>query len=346
MEKHRHILSVNFENIENIEKHSYIYNFGRTKNIEIIVSKEYFSIRADLYKQYDKKEMLSKNQYLFPDAIKKAMLLHLILYSQNIHIHNLTVQIDDIIEIVTIEKEQTPFVFSMVTDCLIHPFQVAWKKEEIETLLSQTKSNSDSRISSLFSLICSKSKEYETERFIYLWMSFNGMYHYFSSILSSVMERKIKRESKQLQYIRLLYEWGNGLGENNEKEKHRMAHQLDALIKQTEQSITFETLTDEKSVIVKEIKKILINPDDAKPYDIKAIGYFITQYAYYYRCNLFHAQRPVALFSFLDEQEVVCLKAINDVLEGFIEENLHQWFNQNYIRKNLYQQAEMMKDIR
>ena len=57
------------------------------------------------------------------------------------------------------------------------------EQKTVEGILSKTKTTYDSRIASLYALICSKSKHYEAERFIYLWMAFNGMYGYFFSFL-------------------------------------------------------------------------------------------------------------------------------------------------------------------
>ena len=37
---------------------------------------------------------------------------------------------------------------------------------------------------------------------------------------------------------------------------------------------------------------------------------------------------PYALFSFADESEIKCLKCINELLDEFIESNLHCWFDE------------------
>ena len=75
MMKHKHILLFNSINNRYIK---YTYNFGSTDGVELKICKNGFQITAELTKIYDKDEMLSGNTYLFPDAIRKALLIYLL----------------------------------------------------------------------------------------------------------------------------------------------------------------------------------------------------------------------------------------------------------------------------
>ncbi len=341
MGKHIHTLSVNEKCSE---LRTFSYNFGRTKNIQIQIAKNYFSITAELTKLYDKEEMMSKDGYLFPDAVKKAKLLHLMLYSEDIEIKSMTVQIDDDSETVQFDSTD-PYVYSLVSGKLIHDMGTAWTDDEINTILGQTKSKSDSRMASLYALLCSKSKRYELERFLYLWMSFNGMYGYFASLVSTAKGTKVRREDRQIRCFQKLFDWGNETI-SDPSEKHRVAKSVNAILKAREKSgaptPTYVELLDGTSELAGKIDRLLTNPKTTKKYDLNSVGYFITQYAYYYRCNLFHANRPVTLFSFRDEGEVVCLRAINSVLEGFIQQELPNWFDSEYEKDILRKKAETL----
>ena len=112
MKKHIHKIIINGNKRY---KHKYNYNFSNTNDISIELSPDSLCITAELTKIYDKNEMISQGCYLFPDAIKKALTLHLILFSKNILIKKMMVQIDDECDVVidTTQGHISP-IFSMV----------------------------------------------------------------------------------------------------------------------------------------------------------------------------------------------------------------------------------------
>ena len=83
-----------------------------------------------------------------------------------------------------------------------------------------------------------------------------------------------------------------------------------------------------------QIQRFLVK-QNGDPYDLTALGYVLTQLTYYYRCNLFHASKPMALISFADENRLVILRILNNLLEEFLDENLPKWFDDNYIENNV-----------
>lgn len=92
MMKHTHILLINRLGKDTVE---YKYDFGSTKGIKMTLSEKGISISAELNKLYNEKEMLSGNSYLFPDSLKKALLLYLLKYGKALMIKSMTVKIDN-----------------------------------------------------------------------------------------------------------------------------------------------------------------------------------------------------------------------------------------------------------
>ena len=92
MKKHKYVLAFN-----NIQKHynSYTYSFGSTDGLTLKICETGIQVSAELTKLYDKDEILSRNTYLFPDAIRKALLIYLLTYSKGLKISSVTVSVDD-----------------------------------------------------------------------------------------------------------------------------------------------------------------------------------------------------------------------------------------------------------
>ena len=328
MKKHIHKIVINGNKKY---KHKYTYKFGNTNNISIELSNDSLCITAELTKIYDKTEMISQGCYLFPDAIKKALTLHLILFSRNVTIKTMTVQIDDESAVVVDTRQgHTPPIFSMVDKELHNQIIEKWSTEEIEGFLGLTKSSDDSRLAALNAFIISKSKVFETERFIYLWTAFNGMYNYYAKIVSDIKGVKYKKEWKKIEFMLKLI--GEGTTLISDKDKSFIGYRVVSKVnKNYNGDISNSSLNDKYKILAKEIGELLINSDNSTPYDITPYGYLLVQFSYFFRCNIIHGDKPYALFSFADESEIKCLKCINELLDEFIENNLHSWFNKTAI---------------
>ena len=79
------------------------------------------------------------------------------------------------------------------------------------------------------------------------------------------------------------------------------------------------------------IEETLKKPDSNAKFDITAYGYLLMQFSYYIRCNVIHADKPLALFSYKNDEEMIYLQVVNSLLDEFIGENLHRWFDKKYI---------------
>lgn len=322
----------------------YTYNFGRTKSIDIFVAKGFICIKAKLNKIYDKREILSKDAYLFPDALKKALLIHLVLYSEQIEIKNVVVQIDEEIEcIIDTSVDHAPLFYSMVTGRLLRPFCTEWTDDSINGILYQKKSSCDSRIAALFAFICSKCKQYESERFLYLWMAFNGMYNYFAGLINDYGNHNKKKglqENLKLQYIQRLFSLGDEMVVKADKK--RIAQGVSDLIKNRVQPISRSYLESDEGQSFGDKIQPLLTKKNGQLYKISPYGYLLIQFSYYYRCNLFHADKPLALFCYAEENDICCLRTINSLLEEFIDQNLSLWFSEQYVAEHLRREASLI----
>ncbi len=329
MNKHEHKIIINKNKSY---KYKYTYNFGQTKDVSLELSRNAICITVKLGKKYDKTEMLYKECYLFPDALKKAMTLHLILFSENIDIKTMSVQIDkDKDTVIDTKQGHIPPIYSMVNKKLFHKITSEWSKSEIEGYLKLTKSSNDNRLAALNAFIISKSKEFETERFIYLWTAFNGMYNHFAVLVQNISQKEYRQDKKKIEFILKLFDIGKETIDKKE-DKKIIGRKTVALVKRLySNNISYAELQNGKySELAKQLSDFLLKSDSNVPYNISPYGYLLAQFSYYFRCNIIHGDKPYALFSYAEESEIKCLRCINELLDEFIEKNLHMWFDEAY----------------
>lgn len=335
MKKHLHILTVN-----NLSKNmtEYIYKFGHTKNIKLSLSKTGFSVSVELKKMYNKEEMLSGDSYLFPDSIRKGLLLFLIKYNKSLDIDSITVKIDDEEEKVTFDEKVKSPIYSMVNGNLQRKIPKSFSNNTVfNYLLNITKSNYDKRIASLFALLCSKSKEYETERFIYLWTSFNGMYSYLSELIAKANNTdKYRKEYKKIIGLQQFIDVGKGT--IAKEDETSIANAIFSILK----DISAERV-GRSDIEAEEISKKIEGVLNKNKYNLTAYGYVLTQLSYYFRCKIIHGSKPIYLFSYAADKELCGLKIINDLLEEFIDDNLPLWFDEKYINNYIIPKTKTIK---
>jgi hypothetical protein len=152
------------------------------------------------------------------------------------------------------------------------------------------------------------------------------MYNYYAKIISDIKGIPYKKERKKIEFMIRLIDEGTTL--ISEKDKSIIGYKVVSRVnKNYNGDISRCALNDKYKDLAQEIAELLINSDNSTPYDITPYGYLLTQFSYFFRCNIIHGDKPYALFSFADESEIKCLKCINELLDEFIENNLHSWFN-------------------
>ena len=335
--KYKYAIEINeFTDSQDCKK--YYYSFGKTENICIALTENSIRVSCEMTVKYDPQRFQSCEIPLFSDAIKKTLLVYLITFSKDIksNAHQNPPQVSFFINDEHQATTSLP-VYSLIPDTLTPKMSAAWGSEKvIENILTYTPSKYDSKIASLFALICAKSKDKENERFMYLWMSINGMYNYISELIERPGKSK-KREYEKIITMLKLY----GMGEKNLRidDRPSIANQIISAINDSwdDKVISAESLSDSGShrVIGNAIFSSLSSIDSQDK--ITPYGYLLLELPYYFRCTYFHADKPVLLYAF--EHELKCLRALNMIMESFLDRELYKYFsgeyNETYISNKL-----------
>ena len=335
MSNKKHSYIITFNTLSE-EPKTYKYTYSNTKDITLKISENAISISLEMGEIYTKDEIFSNKKRTFYDAIKKGMLLHILLHSCSIELKKLSIQIDGKEENKKQNFKTFPQIYSLINNKLERELPKKFDNQDIiNNILKIVESENDPRMSSLLALIYSKDKIYELERFIYLWMSFNGMYNYLDKLTS-------KDYSESDQILNILKLLGIGNQRIIKSESSAIAHEVEKIIKDYPSDITETNLkSNKKNSIRAQIENVLINKDGTK-INITAYGYMLTQFSYYYRCKIFHAKKPLPLIRYENDLDIVSLKIINNILEKFIDNNLPQWFDKDYIINKLTPFAEKL----
>lgn len=303
------------------------YTYRQTKGVELEVFEKGIRIKASVGALYDVKQVLGYSTFaLFPDGVKKGLAVYLAYYSKPFEIKKVSVSIDGVVT----EFDEYPeiLVYSVIEKPLLRSLSEAWKNEAVlKKLTSFTKSAQDCRMASFYALALSKSKVYEAERFINLWMAFNGFYDYKAENL------RIQRPGKRIPDCDMIFNlikiYGLGNDRIFEKESADIAWAVIRVLEKWDyKPVTQETLKEDgiHGQMGKDIEALLVRAENGTKLDLSSYGYLLCFLAYFFRCNLIHADKPVPLFSYATEYEVRCLKLINQMLEDFLEAELPTCF--------------------
>lgn len=272
-------------------------------------------------------QMLSGNSYLFPDSLKKALLLYLLKYGKALMIKSMTVKIDNAEVTEVFYEKAKPLIYSMINGDLQRNIPKDFSSDGVFNYLLKTpKSSYKMDIAALFAFLCSKSKEYETERFIYLWTSFNGMYNYLYDLASDEI-KKSKQENQKIRFILKYFNMKEATISN--ADKNRLANEVISILKSVKAEHIDRNFIETTGV--KNKIEAVLNKSSGEKYEITAYEYLIVHLAYHFRCKFIHGSKPVILFSYCDDNELHVLKIINDLLEEFIDDNLPHWLDEQYI---------------
>ena len=301
---------------------SYFFQYGNTKNIELIFSLNSACIKKTFAKDYSHNlEADSYFRNLFKEGMKRISLLHILYYQKQIKVKS--------VQLVVIrpggEKEiydltNSFVVYSLIKSNLSRPIKQDWRNHHVlQNILRFQKSKPElaRKTASLYAYLYSKTKTNETERFSFLWMAMNGMY--------GSMKPETSRDREQM--ANLIKEYYLGTEVLSVNTRHHICHLVDVKLNEINGVITKESLREEHKELGDYIlQHIPINNETKCPFDLSAYGFLLTDFSYYLRCKLFHANRPVELFSFADDLEIKVLQIVNGLLEEFLDNNLINLF--------------------
>jgi len=301
----------------------YFFQYGNTKKIALAFSFNAASVTKAFDRDY--RSNLGPGSFLYnlmKESIKRISLLHILYYQKQIKIKSIRMEVSsknkspEIIDL-----PESLVLYSMVDKKLIRPISQNWRKSDVlQNILQFQKSKDDmaKSVAALYSYLYSKTLRYETERFSYLWMSMNGMYN----------SMKPDNANDRAQMGNLLSAFDLGTETLTKDARDSVCHSVYIKMKDIEGMVSRESLAREHKGLEEYIlQHIPVKKDNNKTYNLSAYGFLLTDFPYYLRCRLFHANRPMELFSFADDLEIKVLHMVNGLLEEFLDENLVRLFS-------------------
>lgn len=289
-----------------VGRDEYVYRYGNTRDISMRIGKKGVSIRASIGYKEEPVDLLEKD--LFKDGVRKALTLFLIKNSEPLRIGSMKQLADgDVLQHRLYRKGDIVPASLLVTESLVRPVPDAFKDRVfIEKYLRRPKSKRVHMDASLDAYLVSKSKVMESERFLYLWMAFNGMYLKLSS---SHVERDKLTAFHKLR--------GTGNGSLKQEKRDRAALAFIRSVKSAQ--LSQAEFLDIASAVIKDNA-------DARASGITPEGLAMVELGYYLRCKLFHANVPVLFAACASDYEICVLRNVSDLLEEFIDNNLVDWY--------------------
>lgn len=356
------VYKVFINSVKERNEFSFDYQY-RKKPVHIEISPNSALISLERTTDYKPEEIAMGTNIVFSDAIKKAILIHILIYSKSLNVRAMEIYKNSDVYCYSLNEKNMVQVFSLVDGDLNTSFSDEWKNQEfIETILNLKKDEYDSRMSALFAVICAKNKIYEIERFVNFWISFNGMYGFFSSLRVPRTNQEAEQLKRFIIYLRegrykLSRDLSNGIANKvtNLLENYPIDEiDYNWLNDDLNQQFSIDLLTIVQEEITNKIGKLenerasLTAPqkigdinnkigklNEFLNYDNTAYAYLLVEYAYYFRCKYIHANEVLPLLYYGNEHEIKCIALVNRLLEDYISNNLCRWFSNDYVENVL-----------
>ena len=300
----------------------YFFQYGNTKNIELVLSHNTACIRKSFNKDY--RNNLKPDSYLFnlfKEGMKRISLLHILYYQKQIKVKSSQLRITGPGNVEEVHDLSDYFIlYSLISSGFLRSISKEWRNQDVlQNVLRFQKSKTElaKSTAALYAYLYSKTRSYETERFSYLWMAMNGLY--------GAMKPEVTNDRMQMSNMIQVYHLGNDVLTSTNRDE--ICHLVYIKMKDIEGKVTEESLRGEHKELAEYISQhIPIDNQTKKPFDLSPYGFLLTDFSYYLRCKLFHANRPVELFSFADDLEIKVLRIVNGLLEEFLDANLIRIF--------------------
>lgn len=309
--KYTYRLTINSDDFNSKEIITFPY---ASNKVDIVVKNGKAKATTVIGKDYLQEDIA--NSYLcklMREAISRINIIHSLKFGKSISINslNLSKYLGD--------KKKFELDLIAIIDCLfsydklIGEIPESLKTEEnLRKIVSNYKTKQAGREAAIYAYLFSKTKSYPPEKFIYLWMTLNGVYNY---MFKTGKGRDRECINKLLQH----YNLGNEI--STRKKRAAIAIKIKQLL---EQSGSVDSILDQlkdtnDNDLKSKIKEVL---DKNKLYNIQPYGYIIMDYAYYYRCNIYHADKPLPLSLCKDDSDYKSIAVINDLLEEFLDDKL------------------------
>lgn len=321
--------------------YKYNYKYDKTDNIHLFISKNAFSIEVERTINTPSHEILANR--LFVDGIKKAHLIHTILYGTSVRVKKLTASIDKSeTDIYCASSPDEYLIYCLYGKKLVSPFPNDWKNNNVgEFILSVRTENKEYRlIAALNALTMAKSKYFATEKFMYLWMAMNGLYGYIAQIakedvFSKSEESWINKERGQIEFLSIYlgfdFHW---IEKGKETEVRTAMESILGTIIETDYNKLLKAL-DSNNVENSTVNMIHSFFDKNKIIESNPYILLLLWLSYQIRCKYFHSELTLPVYCFSEESPLPALKFLNYLLEQFLDNNLLLFLNNDSLQKSI-----------
>ena len=345
------------------------YSFQRTSGILLELSPGHACVTIPTSIEKTQEDFLEFNTFIFRDAFRKAMQVHIILYGRDLFMNSVTFEIDG--EGRTYKKKNPPgfpFVFSMLggKEIKLVPKE-AWEAL-IGEILKTPKSlqDQDLRFSAAFAYWAGLSRGYELDRFNNFWVAMNAYYSYFANLYHD----RLKKDSKVPEQ---LAEWNK---EARLKKKYKKDITVEDLFYESENAkINFLAhwltgmeayfTSDERKGRNYAIERLLreLGTDDdleelyeaawsgdseklerfaefkaqADSLNTDLFSLLLLFLPYHYRNAFFHGNKSLCLFMTFNDYEYTVLHAVNVFLDRFLRTAIPGMFSKKALEDEAYE---------
>lgn len=196
----------------------------------------------------------------------------------------------------------------------------------LNSLAAIKKSDNDSRYPALTNFLLSKTKKYESERFMFLWMSMNGLYSKYRKFMNISYTDEATDISNFARFKGF-----NGVNFSREEKNavfNWIKEYLYVLILENE-NISFSK--DSENENIRQTISDYVFSKTGKRED--GYCYLLFHFCYSMRCKYFHSEKSLPIYELRQDSNWKLLKHLNDMLSDFLQEELSRVFEDDYIKK-------------
>lgn len=310
----------------NAEYSSYTYSYNRTKDIKFFICQQNAYIVFHQDSKRNLESVLEGQDRLFNDFVKKAMLIHQILYGKELIVEEKIQFFADDEKL--FDLEENPIYSLMILDRKIE-IPNSWYSL-IEHILDTCQTNEKEEDIVIKNAIMAKNEDKQSLKFLYNWMAMNGLYKRVASIAIDLYSKNnkadycgFKTEKDKIELLEYIY-FGKYLDiKQDSYEGKQLFIKSQTLLQKldTGSSLSYKSLNDCDNLLNKTLSDFHIYDD--KGY---TCGCLITLWLpYYIRCKYFHSDISMPIYAHKNECIIKILKIVNHVIENFLDENIPVW---------------------